>query len=270
MLFRSRQELTGCSGDGNKGYFAGGTSSTGSLNFNIVDIMFYYIDKPYFSNTAVLTQGRYGLASVTNNATKGYFVGGTTGNASCLTTAEVVTYSNDIVSSQTTANLPVGTSYLIGCSGDNTKGYFCGGETTSASNPTVTTTYKITYSTESTISQTSANLSQAREYSAGLTEGTTKGYILGGMSTNVFNTPVNTADLIVYSTDSTSAKTSAQLSTARGKCGAISDRSTKGFIAGGETNLLQNVNITDKLTYATDITVSQTSSNFATSVCKSS
>ena len=58
------------------------------------------------------------------------------------------------------------------------------------------------------------------------------------------------------------------MSTARGKCGAISDRSTKGFIAGGETNLLQNVNITDKLTYATDITVSQTSSNFATSVAR--
>jgi hypothetical protein len=69
---------------------------------------------------------------------------------------------------------------------------------------------KLTYSTDTTAAQTTANLSQARNYLAGISEGT-KGYFAGGNTGAI----VATADKLTYSTDTTAAQTSANLSQAR-------------------------------------------------------
>ena len=98
-----------------------------------------------------------------------------------------------------------------------TYGYFAGGYTTAV----VATADRITFSTGTTAAFTAANLSQARERAAGLSDGSTYGYFAGGRITT--GTAVATADRITFSTGTTAAFTAANLSQARGAHAGLSD-----------------------------------------------
>ena len=162
------------------GYFAGGFTT--GTEVATADKLTYSTDVTIAQTTANLSQARLGLAGCSGEGTKGYFAGGMTGLANVtVTTADKITYSNDTTTAQTTGNLSQARYYLTGCSGENTKGYFAGGISSNLGLGVVTSD-KITYTSDTTAAQTSANLSQARGYLAGVTEGSQKGYFAGGNS----------------------------------------------------------------------------------------
>ena len=72
----------------------------------------------------------------------------------------------------------------------------------------------MTYSNDTTAAQTSANLSQGRHFLAGVSEGLTKGYFAGGFTGGASGQQA-TADKITYSNDTTSAVTTANITTGR-------------------------------------------------------
>jgi hypothetical protein len=186
----------------------------------------------------------------------GYFAGGSS-SGTFFATAEKLTYSSDTAAAQTTANLSQGRGGLAGISEGLTKGYFAGGQSLSGAANIIATTDKITYSTNTSSAQASANLSQARAGLAGVGGERNKGYFAGGLAT--FSSYVTTADKLTYSTDSTAAQTTANLSQARRSFGGVSDGLIKGYFAGGDTN--NAVATAEKLTYSTDSTAAQTTAN---------
>jgi hypothetical protein len=236
-----------------KGYFAGG--STGDY-VATADKLTYSTDTTAAQTTANLSQAREQLAGISEGSTKGYFAGGSNAGG-FVATADKITYSNDTTVSQTTANLSQARSGLAGCSGQGTKGYFAGGTT----NVNVATADKLTYATDTTVSQTTANLSQSRGGVAGISEGSTKGYFAGGIDGGL--NYVVTADKLTYSTDTTVAQASANLSQARTQLTGCSGDSTKGYFAGGSTNGISGITTANKLTYATDATTAQTTANLS-------
>jgi hypothetical protein len=257
-LSQARARLAGCSGEGTNGYFAGGT--TGGSGEATADRITFFTDTTIAQTSANLSQGRYELAGISQGTTKGYFAGGTTDNANPLTTADKLTYSTNTTVAQTTANLSQAKYGLAGCSGEGTKGYFNGGTTSSNAVTFATTADKLTYSTDTTVAQTTANLSQGRYALAGISQGTTKGYFAGGST----NSAVATADKLTYSTDTTTAQTSANLSQARYELAGISEGLTKGYFAGGATaSFTTRTVVVDKLTYSSDTTAAQTTANLS-------
>jgi hypothetical protein len=144
-----------------------------------------------------------------------------------------------------------------------TTGYFAGGFT--ATSPT-NRTDKLTFSTDTTVSATTANLSVARRHASGVSEGETKGYLAGGDSTSSNTTGiVTTADKVTFSSDTTAAQTSANLSSARYYAAGLTEGSTKGYFIGGVTD--ENtipiiiVKTADKITFSSDTTAAQTSAD---------
>jgi hypothetical protein len=239
----------------NKGYFAGGFGS--SIPVNTADQIIYSTDTTTAQTNANLSLSRYVLAGISEGSTKGYFAGGLTSIVT-QTRTDKLTYSNNTTAAQTTANLSQARKDLAGCSGEGTKGYFVGGASSTSSLSQVATADKLTYSTDTTAAQASANLSQARTGLAGISEGSTKGYFAGGATSNV---ALTTANKLTYSTDTTVAQTTANLTQARYGLTGCSGEGTKGYFAGGDNG--SQVATADKLTYSTDTTIAQTSANLS-------
>ena len=250
-LSQARYSLAGCSGDSTKGYFAGGASVT---LLTTTDRLIYATATIITQSPANLSQARDELGGISERSTKGYFAGGNSGNF--VATADKITYAGDTTAAQTTANLSQARYGLAGCSGEGTKGYFAGGNTGNYA----ATADKLTYSNDTTAAQTTANLSQGKGRLAGCSGDSTKGYFAGGLTGAGVN--VATADKLTYSTDTTIAQTTADLSQARYGLGSISELSTKGYFAGG-INVSDYITTADKLTYATDTTNAQTSANLS-------
>ena len=132
------------------------------------------------------------------------------------------------------------------------KGYFAGGNT----GANVTTTDKMSFSTETTAAQSTANLSQSRYIPYGVGNTFSKGYIGGGYSDNY----AKITDKITFSTDITVAQTSANLSANSAGTGGASEGTTKGYWSGGGTSGGYSAK-TDKITFSSDTTAAQTSAN---------
>jgi len=252
-LSQARGYLAGCSGDSIKGYFAGGYDPAVLAT---ADKLTYSNDTTTAQTTANLSQARSDLAGISEGSTKGYFAGGY--DPSTVATADKLTYSNDTTVAQTTANLSQARYSLAGCDGNGTKGYFAGG--LNSGGFIVATADKLTYSTDTTAAQTTANLSQARYALAGVSEGLTKGYFAGGTAGI---SSVTTADKLTYSTDTTAAQTTANLSQERNLLAGCSGEGTKGYFAGGTTDSVNGLATADKLTYSTDTTSAQTTANLS-------
>jgi hypothetical protein len=252
-LSQARYGVAGCSGEGTKGYFAGGFTS---VEVTTTDKITYSNDITSSQASANLSLARFYLASISDGSTKGYFAGGRFTGFQYVATADKLTYSNDTTAAQTTANLSQARASLAGVSGTSTKGYFAGGDTGGISY--VSTADKLIYSTDTTTAQGSANLSQARFSLAGCSGDSTKGYFAGGISGGVYR---QTADLLTYSTDTTAAQTSANLSQARSALAGVSEGSTKGYFAGGNNG--SYLTTADKTTYSTDTTAAQTTANLS-------
>lgn len=111
--------------------------------------------------------------------------------------------------------------------------------------------------------QSSANLSTARALLASFSSDT-NGYFLGGDTAGGSANPTVTADKLVYTSDVTSAQSSANLSTARSRCTGSNNRSNVGYVTGGLISGASSTNITDKMPYSTEITAAQSLANLPT------
>jgi len=138
------------------------------------------------------------------------------------------------------------------CCNKAAQAYWQGGAI--AGSISVITANKTDFGTETTSAVTSANLSQARFGVASVGNPATAAYTAGGTTSSP--TQVATADKTTFSNDTTSAQTSANLSTARAEIAALSERSTKGYFAGGYTGNASGPNYTiiDKVTFSGDTT----------------
>jgi hypothetical protein len=199
--------------------------------------------------SANLSTVRWSEGAVGNPSVAGYIGGGrTTTGTTDQTTTDKITFSTDTTSTPGSAVLSLARAQLVGLSERSSKGYFGGGISGSAT--WLTTCDIITFSGDSTAAGGSAVLSKARSVLGGLSEGTTKGYFAGGATASLGF--VTTGDKITFSTDTTAAAATANLTTSRGRVMAGSDGSTKGYWAGGYTGAPQNT--LDKITFSTDTT----------------
>jgi hypothetical protein len=237
------------------GYFAGGFT-TGSVIVATADRITFSTSTTAAQTSANLSQARWGVGTVSDKTTYGYFAGGTT--SAGVATADRLTFSTSTTAAQTSANLSQARWGVAGLSDGTTYGYFAGGFT--GASVTVATGDRITFSTSTTAAQTSANLSQARYYLSGLSDGTTYGYFAGGLTGA--SVTVATGDRITFSTSTTAAQTSANLSQARYVLSSVSDGSTYGYFAGGFTGAA--VATAELITFSTSTTAAQTSANLST------
>jgi hypothetical protein len=242
-----------------KGFVGGGaTAASGNATKNTSKITYSNNVGAAASTANLINTGRWGLAGVSDNTDgKGYMLGGHTGASGYFALCDKVTYSSEITVSQTTANLSVARYNLAGLSDNKDgKGYCAGGVTGAVQ---FNNADKLTFASDTTAAQTTANLSQSRSGVAGVTDDTDgKGYCLGGTS----GANVTKADLVTYSTDTTAAQTTANLSQARSGVAGLADAvDGKGYIAGGLTSTA--VTTADRLIFSTNITSAKTTAKLS-------
>lgn len=206
---------------------------------------------------ARLTEKSSEFAAVSERETKGYFAGGVSIDmfqiGRFIDTAWKLTFSNDTAAAETSAKLSEARSQVVGLTEGTTKGYFCGGEV-DLNGVWVKTVDKVTFSSDSTALSGSAELPEqrGRMNQSGISDGSTKGYLSGGIS--VFGgQPVDTVFKLTFSGDTTSNVTSASLSVRRNIFAGMSEGESKGYVSGGRTfGGGIDTEATDKISFSTD------------------
>ncbi len=231
---------------GERGFWCGGYKGGGPPSDSAIT------DKITFSTEAVaavaganLSAAREG-AGAASSGLAGYMAGGQV--AAVVDTADKLTFSTETTAAVGTADLSVARGWLAGVSGGSQRGYFCGGSTGDGAATASLVTDMLTFSTDTTAARTVANLSEARRFCYGVTEGSAKGYVLGG--SDAADDVSAIADKITYAFDAAAALASADLSAARRGVGGIQRERHKAFLAGGGDPAM--VATADKLTFGID------------------
>jgi len=255
VLINSFGSNAGITSDGDSGYFVGGfTGAPVATSDKIV----FSTDITTASTSSNLTDARYALAGLSNPSNAGYVSGGVTG-AEYKDSTDKLTFSTSTTASCTTATLSTAMSYMAGLSELSTKGYFAGGRSSAGGH--VQTTDKITFSTESIAAVGSAQLGTATHALAACTQGTTKGYMSGGITGNPY-AAASTAYKITYSNDTTASSSSSNLSQSRAGLVGISRNNVCGYFSGGDTDPGVQAT-TDKLTFSNDTTSAVSTANLS-------
>jgi hypothetical protein len=250
-------------GTGDGGYFIAGADNSDSF-ITLADKITYASDTTAAKTTANLDIGKNHAAGINGGTGKGYILGGVTGslNNDRVDTVEKTDYITETTVNVSSATLPQVRAFPKGVTEGSIKGYIAGGYTTLYSAPVVNTADKLTFSTEVSSSQSSANLTVAMYEMAGLNGGSTKGYWAGGTTSGLGPGRVE-IDKIVFSTDTTSANTSGNLTSKRYMMAAISDGSTKGYVGGGLSNSGTKLSSTDLITFSSDTSAAVTTADLS-------
>ncbi|MBS0263894.1 MAG: hypothetical protein JSS02_18290 [Planctomycetes bacterium] len=204
--------------------------------------------------SANLSGNRCNSGTAANPGQAGYTLGGTASLTAAgeLTTADKTLFASDVTAAVATASLSQAREELAGISERTTKAYFGGGGQKIAGVLTaLATADRLVFASDTTGALGSANLSLARKFPAGLTNGQTKGYWGGGF-TGGTSAVVTTVDKLTFVNDTTGVQGSAALSAARLGLFAGSDGTTKGYWVGGQAG--PPVGVIDKTMFATDAT----------------
>lgn len=233
-------------------HLGGSSSSTGSTFYNKIDKTLFATDVSY-QIAATLSTSRQAAGGAAEPSVSGWTIGGSTAGTGTtnVATADETDFSTDATSVRVAAALSIARSEPAAVSERSTKAYFAGGVSNQVPLGNLTNRGDmLTFSTGTTASQTTANLSTSNSGSRGMTEGTTKGYYLGRQSSAV-------SDKLTFSSDTAAAQTTANLTGAIAWGGTISDGSTKGYYSGGVS--ASEATFGNKVTFSTDTTSSQTS-----------
>jgi len=200
-LSSSRYNVAGTSSPA-AGYFGGGDEPSSASR---MDKLTFSDDTTTLTPGANLTSAK-GSIGAAGNTTHGYFGGGRNpSNSSGVTTMDKLNYTND-----TTAAVPgaalTGARYLLSAIGNDTQGYFGGGNP----GPNGQITDKLTYATDTTAATPSALVGSGERLQYATTGNIENGYFCGGS----YPTQSTTAKL-VYSTDTATATPSAFLTVAK-------------------------------------------------------
>lgn len=235
-LSQARGYLSGV-GNADKGFFSGGT--TGPASSAVADKTTYSSETTVAVTGANLTEATY-YNTACGNSEKGIILRGYAGISMDRTT-----YASETNAALTSgANLSQTRYYSASTSGNPTKGFFMGGESTTPV-ARVATADRTTFSTETTAAVSGANLSQARQSLAGVGN-SDKGFFAGGATP----TAVITTDRTTYSTETTAAVSGADISIPRIEL-AGAGNVDKGFFAGGYAAPLY-YSRTDKILFSTE------------------
>lgn len=244
------------------GYLAGGSIGL-YATATLEKISFATGISTFLGNTALGNTTGY-ATGVSEGTRKGYVAGGNVANV-ISSSVQKISYFVDTVSFLSSVNLVYPRMSSAGVDGDGIKGYVCGGYGSSI-NPTYPAdtafnyTDRITYSSDTSNALTSANINLARFGAGAVSNQSTKGYILGGLTVATdFSSTTAFADQITYSTETTAANTSANLSLARGFVASLSNPSLAGYVSCGGGFFVTYQ--TDKITFSTDTTASLTSAS---------
>lgn len=232
-LTAARRSNVGVSNAVDKGYSIAGYGTGGAVT--TADRVTFGTDTTVAVPSANATSATYGSCGVSERATKGYITGASVGNK--------ITFSTETTATQ--ASAVVAKDQCGGMNGGATKGYINGGSYAD------TTGRKITFSTDTVANVSSANLSVGRGLLGTMSDGTTKGFWMGGADPGSAATEKTT-----FSTDTTSLASSANLPGDEYGVFGISEGATKGFGLGGNTGVNS-----DKIVYATEVRSAQSSAN---------
>jgi hypothetical protein len=210
-LSLARNDYAGLSTYVNKGYIAGG--ATNSAYTNSIEFLYYSNSTSAAQTTVTLSATRGSIGSISQPNIQGYLAGGATSSVTFYATTDKLVYSTDSCAAQTTANLSTVRQQAAGISECQTKGFWAGGFSSSAA--ILATVDKITFSTDTTVAQTTSNISASRSAASSPTQGSSKGYVLGGYTTWAGAVSA-VSDRILFVTETMAAQTSANLSVARG------------------------------------------------------
>jgi hypothetical protein len=243
------------------GYLIGG---------NVLSAPYATIEKILFSTGANTFLGNSALEStlagsvgISNSVDRGYLVGGYK-NLSYSNSVSKFSYFVDTVSTVSAQYISSNKAGMAGIDGDSTKGYVAGGYgndpfPTSPANTLFDNTDKFTYSTETAQAVTSADLGLPRYFSASASDNSTKGYVLGGITALGFESAITQwADVIDYSSDTSSAVTTANLQVGRSQMSSLANTGIAAYFCAGLDGFV--LNYTEKLNFSTDTTFYLTSS----------
>lgn len=209
------------------------------------------------ASTGNLSSNRYAPGAAANPGVAGYCCAGNSSSTVSATTVDKLTFSNDTTVAVSGTNLSQGRSQLAALSERSTKAYFAGGLVSGGGIVKSKVADKLTFASDTSAATTSADLSSTRSGSSGMNGDTTKGYWAGGSTGGVFNAVV-TGEKLTFSSDATSAVSSANLSLARLNMQSGSNGSSKGFWFCGQSSS-GGINNVDKITVSTDTTTATTS-----------
>lgn len=205
------------------------------------------------SSISNLSQARGYHGAISDCVNYGYAVGGYTGAA--VATTDRITFSTSVAAARTASNLTLAKYGNPGISDKVTYGYTVGGY--KAELGYIATTDRITFSTGVFAASTISNASVIRYYGAGVSDGVTYGYALGGYT----GAATVTTDRITFSTSATAASTVSNLSLARYSDTGLSDGSVYGYVSAGyDINSNQSA-VTDRIVFSTSVTAASTASN---------
>lgn len=252
-----------------KGYFGGGASGNlgNPISLAVTDKITFSNDSCSASTSANLSQARYGIADVADDADgKGYFMGGSTNNSGTVATTDKITFSNDTTAAQTSANLTLARVY---CTGVNsiTRGYVAGGATAKNKIASVVNNIdSVVFSTDICSTLNSTVLSQARQGAAAVSAmQNQKGYFVSGFRSA--GTAINNLlDIVAFSSNTLYSQTTATV--LYGGAEGISSNN-KGYCAGGGT-ASGGVEVVNgfKINYFNDTIASQSSANLSNAVAE--
>ena len=216
---------------GGNGYCCGGAKGAGHAMSAECEKLVYSTEITSVSTDAVLSATNQAMGKISEGSTKGYIMGGIHPGG-YTDSAEKLTFSTDTFALETDADLSVELMNASSISNGSTHGYHCGGAI--LDNSAQALGHKLTFSTDTTIIETDANLSVIRVGHAGVNDDT-NGYVGGGASGGGGSNDTDVMDKIVFSTDIASAHTDGNLAVARRDLESGSDNvvNGKGWFTGG-------------------------------------
>jgi hypothetical protein len=205
----------------NNAYNGGGAGpSSGNARNSITKFDFSTDTVEDISPSSTLSSGRYNVGAV-SSPSAGYWMGGHNGYGA-FSRVDKLTYATDSVAYTPGANLS-GTRYGSYCTGNTTKGYSGGANTSGDGVGSVMD--RLTYATDTTTRLPGSNLTETR-IRCGVAGSLTVGYWMGSAFER------STTDRMTYSTESVAVVPGAQLPTKRGAMGACAS-ATDVYAAGG-------------------------------------
>jgi hypothetical protein len=139
-------------------------------------------------------------------------------------------------------------------------GYFAGGSSSAGDSIFLNSTDRVVFSTGVASLNTASNLSVAKGYMAGVSDGHAYGYFLGGDQT-AFPYYLQTTDRIVFSSGITTANTVSNLSASKYGQVGVSDGYSNGYIAGGYSGAW--IATADQIVFSSGVTSSYASANLS-------
>lgn len=213
--------VDGAEATNNNAYNGGGAGpSSGNARNSITKFDFSTDTAEDISPSSTLSSARYNVGAV-SSPSAGYWMGGHNGS-SAFSRVDKITYATDSVAYTPGANLS-GTRYGSYCTGNTTKGYSGGANTSGDGVGSVMD--RLTYATDTTVRLPGSNLTETR-IRCGVAGSLTVGYWMGSAFER------STTDRMTYSTESVAVVPSAQLPTKRGAMGATAS-ATDVYAAGG-------------------------------------